>query len=514
MAYTFNGINNLLDQQQSQNNNNIFNQGSGASQGGDAASSGGDGSSSQTKTSTEGEVSSGGGSSGTQQAPKPAAAPKVNSGQAILQKAKNTNLDTGFSKNLVSGVQKSQQDLENEANQYTQAQQGKAQQNLSKEQIQQAESGEVGDFSTVSNLLKGPSAKADQFSSGISSRYQDIDNLSTQGGLQNYLQKHGNENYNSGQAALDSLLLSRDKNYQNDIQAAKAGRSALQSRQSDLEGNLTNQVQGYLDQKAAEAKNNARGVLSQDQQSLLNQLNARVGQYNQNLESSRKNAASDLEARKKQIIGELASENPALSRYLQERDLKIDPMAYYKANNNQYNIGNVAEQGEAQKYNRIMDLLGTGGQALGYKQNNLKGYDFDEQMLRDALKLSAENELVTNPYQDTTPVPGMWEARQKALQDLKDQSRTKRINGLPIGITNRDYNDLVTNTQNAKDIATNLGFFPTDTMSNKANSDTQKVAQELPDNDLKRAIMGSTGASQTAYNQTSSALKKQPKVKF
>lgn len=396
MAYTFNNIDNMLQGQQS--GSNIFAQGQGQGQQDSGGSSGGQSAGSGTKTTTEGTLGSGGPSASSSQ-PQQQATPKVNTGQAILDRAKNTQQDTGFSSNLAQNVKGAQAKLEDEANAYTTNQRAKAQTSLDTADLDRAASGDQYNYQKVSNLLHGgASPKADEFNSGIASGFSDLDALKTRGGLQDYLQKRGGATYNAGQSALDSLLISKDKNYQSNLQDALQARGQLQSRQQELQsGGLRNQIQSFLDTSGQQAKGSAEGYLSKTEKDLANQLSARAQQYNLNRQQEQRIAQENLGSRRDKLVEQLKQQHPEMGTYINSAAQGVDPNKYYKAGEGAYNLQNVAEADEAGKYNRILDLLGKGGQGINAKSGLGDAYTFNEGGLMNDILNSARNLQVTNP---------------------------------------------------------------------------------------------------------------------
>lgn len=384
MAYTFDQINNALGQDQ--NNANIFGQSVGAdgSQGGQSAQSPA-GSGAAPKTSTEGDISAGNAGSSGGAAPKPQVTAQT-SGQAILDKAKKSNLDTGFASNLVNDVKKGEQTLQNEANAYTSAQNQKSSSNLSAADIEQGLTGNSGKFSQVEDMLRGPQKRADQFQSGVAGQFQDIDQIGTQGGLQSYLKKRGNENYTEGQAALDSLLFSRDKNFQNSVQAAKQERENFNKQKLGLESTLQNQAQAKIDESQNAARQDTKKYIDQARQKFQDEAAARVAAENarrQQIEAGAGNQANEdawnvFEPLKAQL-------GAGASPYLEAARKKIDANQYAQHGYTAANTGDVISGQEASRFNSILGLLGQGGSLAANNPAPYQGYSYNKDAYRNAL---------------------------------------------------------------------------------------------------------------------------------
>lgn len=468
MAYTFNQIDDMLNQ--NNNQNNIFSGGDQSGQGGQQQQ-GGTQAQGGNKTTTEGELGAQGSSSSTTAPTTNPAATKQNSGQAILAKNKNTN--AGFSQDVGNKIKQSQADLENEANKYVANQQSKGNYNVN---TGAALAGDQAARSGLEEVLHGPARQADDFRSNISSQFQDVDELASQSGLQNYLKKRGNESYSQGAAALDSLLLSRNPEYKKNVQEAKVQRDILRNRQNELEGAEFKSAQ---QQKIDEARDAARRAAIEDltgrQSALMNSLQEKAAQENAARAALRAqvNTPEQEKAKFNEVKAELAKTNPELAALLNYTDpgtkiklgmgpggggVELDAAPGYKDYklSDYYGFGRdvsaeeMADQGQASQYNLIQDLLGAGGNRLSQSALSDRGSFNKEALQSDLFKRGSEDKAVAD------------QAKAKAEQDAKnaalvkkltakgaDRSKTARIaknlgvgDGVPIGLTDADLDQI------------------------------------------------------------------------
>lgn len=385
MAYTFDQINSVLGQQQAgaNGNANIFGSGGSADtsqQGQSAQSSAGSGEA--PKTTTEGELSAGSaGSSSAAGQPKQTSV--QTSGQAILDKAKQANLDTGFTNKLVGDVKQGETTLQNEANAYTQAQGAKASQGTTAGAIEGALNGNKDNYGQVDSVLRGPAARADQFQSGVTNQFQDIDQIGSQGGLQSYLKKRGNENYTEGQAALDSLLFSRDKNFQSGLLAAKQERENLKGQKQNLESTLQGQAQNNLDAQQQAAKENTQRYIEGQKASFQQSTAAKIAAENARRLGVHNNINQYKDAQTIAAEKELVAQHPEYEQYIPQAQGNIQHNIV--DNYHQADAGDVSSAQDAQRFNNIMGLLGQGGAGLAPAAQPYQDYTFDKGAYQNSL---------------------------------------------------------------------------------------------------------------------------------
>lgn len=358
MAYTFNAINNMLGQENDNGKQNIFNQGS--SGGGDQSSGGG----SQGSQAVEKDV--GGGALGSQnqtsaQPTQQQAKPKGNSAQAIMQKAQKSNMDTSkFTQGIQSNIAENQKNLENQASSFVQNQAARARQGVDSGTVRAAAGGDADAYGRVETTLRAPNTQAENFQFGGNTRFQDLDNMSTQGGLQQTLSKKGPAMYNQGQAALDSMLISKDKNYQKNLLEAKKQRDALRSRQQELEGGSMQQAaQAQINAQEARAREQALAELAAYRGEIESGVDRRMGNYFNLLEQAKQRSGGELSAMEQDLRGEIARENAALGDFVGGANVNEGDFASFNSPFRAREEFYTPES--AQNYNRILDLLGEGG---------------------------------------------------------------------------------------------------------------------------------------------------------
>jgi len=404
MAYAFDNINNLLDPAQQQGGTNIFSSGQTA-QSPDQPQSAAGQSGSAAKTSTEGELSPGGsGSSTTGAQTNSEKATPQSSGAAILEKAKGENYNTEFANKIVGDVKAGQQNLQNQANQYIQAQRSKAPQQLQDQDVEAGLAGDAAARNKVENVIRGPGVNADSFNANVASRFEDIDQIGSQGGLQAYLQKRGGERYNAGQAALDSLLFSRDKGFQDTVAKARAEKQALRQQQADLDANLQRQEQENLNLSQANAKAQAKALLKQKQDAQRAVLQQRADDLGRRFSEDSANVwrFGDQKAAEEynKFAATLSPEDKIRLGMVKDK-VNVTPYAtnkYAADVNKQYGYRNSGTAEQAARYNNILALLGEGGdtvQAGDYagdaQQFNAQGY---QEALRNALAMAPRGNAI------------------------------------------------------------------------------------------------------------------------
>jgi len=394
MAYTFNAISNMLGQENEDGKQNIFNQGSGG------GSDQGGGSSPQSSQTVEKDV--GGGALGSQnqgqaQPGMQQGKPKGNSAQAIMQKAQKSNMDTSkFTEGIQSNIAQNQKKLEDDASSFVQNQTGRARQGVSAENVRAAAQGDADAYSRVENTIRGPGTRAENFQFAGNNNFQDLDNMSTQSGLQASLSKKGPAMYNQGQAALDSMLISKDKNYQKNLLEAKKQRDALKSRQAEIEGGaMQQQAQSQIDAIENQARQDALAQLTGYRGELDRGVDTRMGNYYNYLEQARLRGGGELSSLENELRNEIARENSALSDFAKQAD--VDEGGYLRLNSNQRGRDDFYTSDIAQQYNRLQDLLGVGGKRYTGIDNlgAYSSYDREkmkQDLLNQANKLKAEKE--------------------------------------------------------------------------------------------------------------------------
>ncbi len=394
MAYAFDNINNLLgegsDQQQG---SNIFSSGQTAQTPDQTQSAAGE-SGSAAKTSTEGELSPGGsGSSTTGASTDSNKATPQSSGQAILEKSKNESYAPDFGNKIVGEIKKGGQTLQDQANQYVTAQSTKAPKGVEDADVEGALSGNQDARNKVENVVRGPGVNADQFQTNLDSNFQDVDQIGTQGGLQAYLQKRGDEHYNSGQAALDSLLFSRDKGFQQTLADAKTERQKLRSQQDDLNLNLQRQQQEKLNAAQGEAKAQAQALLRQKQAAQKAVLQQRAddlgGRYSEDLADLGKFGNARAQEEYQRFAASLSPQDKIRLDMMMG---KVNPGSTYAKNkyaadvNKQFGYRNSGTADQASRYNNILSMLGEGGDTVNAGDYSGDAREFDYGGYRDAMR--------------------------------------------------------------------------------------------------------------------------------
>lgn len=394
MAYAFDSIQGLMDENKQQNQNNIFGEGQAATvqptqpQGGAQV---------QTKTSTEGDLgnagsSSNSSSSGGQQAAPTGVAGNQSDRAAFKANAGKTAAPKVF-QDIGGSLAANQAAAQKEANEYTKnATTGyQSAYGYNPQDVREAAAGEEKATKKVSSILNaGPVQAPKEFAFSKDYSEPDARMLSTDAGLKNLLSRGQDPNYTSGMAAFDLGSLRKSDGFQSNV-------NSLQAKAADLD----KQLGGYVSDLPQNVRAIGENLFNTSRQGITTGLGAiRANLDKQNAEElAAKNA--ELERLRKSGI------NPSLADF--EEISKLLPGAQSRANQldegagsfvtpagvnlnkfatirDNYTDRDVIDAGEASKYNNIMNLLGLGGPAYEAAGPLSPTYSFD--------KTGIENEMV------------------------------------------------------------------------------------------------------------------------
>ncbi len=276
MAYAYNSIDELLNNQEQQKQN-IF----GSSQGGNAPQ-GQDGG---VKTSTEGDVGSGGGGSSTPQGQNNnsntvtdeqsqtteagKAAVKANTGKTAQPKVFN---------DIQSQIEANNQKLQDQANSYVSTQKTKQNYAIDNSNIDKAISGDSDQNSKVRSLLNRQTIdNVEAFDPGDVS-VKDSSLVNTNAGLQQLVSRGQGPQYTQGMGAFDLQTLRRTPEFENIISMIRGNEANLEKTARDYTAAKPKEVADYGTANLANAQKASReflGNMSHDLQG-ANEDEARV----------------------------------------------------------------------------------------------------------------------------------------------------------------------------------------------------------------------------------------------
>lgn len=423
MAYAFDKVNDLISNRENQN---IFSNDQSQAQGGQAqpvATS-----QPQVKTTTEGELggassssgSSSSGSSNTQGSSTGMASSAQANQAAFRANAGKTQKSKTFD-DIGGQLAQNQQNLQAEANKYTQDQTAAANSAtaFSGNDIDNAISGDSKAFGKIQRLINpGASTPAPSFVPSKDYNLDDANLLSTDAGLRKLVSRGQDTHYTPGMAAFDLASLRKSEGFDKNVRDLQAQSANLSKAQNDYTNTLPTQAQAYLDQKLKEAAGGISTGLESRYNNLNQQNEAEAKALNDRLAAMRKGGVTgDQLAAFRKSVGDVARKqvegaSPDLINYL-DPSADLSPFVTYRDN---VTAQDMIDAQEASKFNAIMSLLGRG---LTYQAADPLGdlATLDTQ--------GAANELVRNATTAKTEADKKA-ARAKELQEARDRD-TERL---------------------------------------------------------------------------------------
>lgn len=455
MAFAFDNINALLEDQQQKAN--IFGEQPGAAQQGQPEQG-------QVRTEFAAPASSGGVSSGEQIAPPIQPGQKVSQSQIISRNIGKMKAPEELS-NIGSGIKESQQKYQEESQKYLDAaaKAGKSAGSVSQYDIDRAIAGDAEAQAIVGSKLKGGAGVLDTFKTSVEpAKYQKkIETYKDPYSMQAALQQQGlgGQEYTGREAALDAALLRRSpefKNIMNQLGIDIAGLDKAVGTQKDISA----KGQEIADRERAAGLSSARGYLGQaaerikgditkgtqaakdraaavDKSKYVNQdaLNAAISRVaaefpglvvgdryrvpEKALALARNQRTPGLPGKPSTFSpGDTISDQKEYENYVRQVAAGMDPTGYVNVPGVS---GDIVTSEQAQLFNNIMQLLGSGG-SLQTNYGESSGPAFDEiayaNALRDALGLKKETPSMTSTKSKSyegLPSPGQ---RDKEVRDM------------------------------------------------------------------------------------------------
>ncbi len=419
MAYVFDQTNNQLDNSQGDGKQNIF-QNTGPSDQNQAAGQNPQGQ--DVKTSTEGSLdttkSTGGSSTPTAGGGGGAGQSGATGGQRqdVFNKQAQEIKTPGALGNVQSNVAKANSDLQNEANTYEQSA-------GAKDYTGGVNAGDITNaivqgsndaYSKVAGVLNQANPNVEGFAPKTDYRTADSDvrNLNTQAGLQDLMKKEQGAYYTPQEAAFDARLLGKNTGFQQTNQALQAQNKQLQDYATSLY-DPTAGAQAVAQQNAnnawAQQKQGLQGQVQGYQDQVVNDLKAKALAASQNMPQGQalqdiisQQIATEMAKQKAGYSGENTFTGRALNNLSQDTlNRYVDPLTGKQLDFSQYvtpnqidptqqaGWGQFANQDQVNQFNRVLGLLGTGGQQLVMPQTPYSPYNVNTSGLDTALTNAA-----------------------------------------------------------------------------------------------------------------------------
>lgn len=394
MAYVFNRVQAALapdDQQAQQQQTNIFDPNAsqvGISQSGEQPAGG------PAKSSTEGQLdgapSGGGGTSADSQPQQQEAAPDK-------RLARNKTAQPRVVEQAGQQLSAAEKGLQDEANSYVQGYQTKDY-SIGEGDIEKAIGGDADAQTKVSGRLSEAAKAVDPFDPKTDTDIEDIGALSTDAGLDSLLRRESGPQYSAGEAAFDRMLLGRNADFniiRSQLGARQQKLSKLRDDWTGAEGKAK-EAQAANDAQLKAGQDQVRGYLTTQSDTLKKQQEDDAVAENEARKALRLAGGSKMtEAMKTRVLTQLKrlykdSGPNGIGKYLESSG--VDPAAYYAAANDvTWDMG--VDQGEATRWNSIMNLLGKGSADGGEVWSAGRGFGdregFDREGYRGAVESAA-----------------------------------------------------------------------------------------------------------------------------
>lgn len=512
MAYNFSRINAALGSEDPNGKQNIFAQPAEMGQPGDGGSQ-------QPKTEARG--ASAGSSAGGETVSAQPMSQAANS-QAAVQAAQSKAGTPKFTQGLDASLKASQHALQSEADAYTKKYQDQAAgYKVGTDVLDKAIVGDK-DAQAKYTQLSGRTADAtEQFAPETDVVNEDVAALTTQSGLGNLISREaGRGKLRGNEALFDARVLMGAPEFQRIRAALQGQQDQLVKSADDMRTSKTDESQKLLEDSLKAAKDESRGYLETSQTSLMDAQKAEAAAENALREAMRK-GTPEVKAKAQKFydraVRALASEErkrittDSLMPYLKKTG--IDPMKYLQVGKN-VTEKDVIDADEANRFNNIMGLLGTGGDnfsagggAAAGRLNRVGDLQADIQNRAGKLNAGANE----NAAIEKAGLMKMLEGKVANLQAARDQKQLSKgdlayLRGLETesGMKNnmidptKFWNDQAIGLENVIDPRTAR-------LLNKASS-------ELGEQDRYSAGQAGGGFDREAYKQALLAYKGQNKL--
>lgn len=422
MAYVFNAISQQLEDNKSNIFNNQPSEGAGAQQPSQAPMGGG-------------------GATTGQSGPRASKQP-----QPVSTQQQQANINKAAAKaqtpktvgNLQTSLQGAKQNVQNEANQYLQTAQNKSY-DVGKDVLSKAAEGDQTALQNTQQALYGGAGTADQFKPQSQYQFQGIQDIQTDPGIRAMYKKEVGPQYSRGESAFDSMLLQRNPEFQKTRAELLQQQNALTQDVGKLQDTETQEAQKALEANYARDVGNMRTGLEGLGQGILDplskqaeEINARRAGLDINSIAAQREAEEALNIQNQLLPGGKSLLGRA-GMMLQDPGLRssiiggINPQQFIQRGKT-LSAQDLAQQADAEKYNRIMGLLHdqrslqAGGGAGEDISQNIGG--LDEAIKNAAIQArqakDAQQQALLNQMQDS--LGGQAQMRMTSRdQDIMNQ---------------------------------------------------------------------------------------------
>lgn len=338
------------------------------------------------KTSTEGDLGAVKDSGSQQSASDPTPADQ----SRIFSANQGKTSTPGGVYGIRDQIAKNEQALQDKANQYTQDYKTQYDFYQTPQTIEKAIGGDKDAYTQTSQLLNRQMVDpVENRLEGIQDLYvQDMDLLENRAGLQQLASKGKDPRYSQGMSAFDVMLMQRDPAFTGLINEIQAENKALESQLETRPDELRQQAADYGAEALERAQTGTESYLSAAQRNLEAQNQAEADAYNEMLKRiDRDKITYDAgqEAYDQVYKDIMQTYGDRGERFITRERGNFDPMDFATFDEGGYGHRDFVDADEAARFNSIMGLLGSGGEAYTEAAGPGERYSFDTTGLQNTL---------------------------------------------------------------------------------------------------------------------------------
>lgn len=315
--------------------------------------------------------------------------------------------------------------LKKEAEDYMKAEKGRQTYAYDQPTVQRAISGQdQGAFDYIGQLLGTQSAKPVEEFKASDVGVKDVDYLGTEAGMKQLLARGKDPRYTGGMAAFDLRALQKTPGFGQTVRDIQGEQERLQQAVGTTAQDVEGRAGLYGEQQLAGAKESVQGLLRAAQNALVQGNIDEAAMYNQQLQGldvgaiGGEAAAQAAENLRQRISGV----DPYVAGFIDPAS--VDPRAYL-SRGQELGAERFVSADEAAQFNRIMSLLGEGGQAWSESlpvTDAATNYAVDRAALENQLLQEAQRGY--GAYEATTQ--GQIDAIRQAAQARADAEDARR----------------------------------------------------------------------------------------
>ncbi len=341
-----------------------------------------------------------------------------------------------------------QQKLQQEANQYVQNYQNQNY-GVNEADIESAVAGgnqaKLGDI--AQRYAKKNYGAVNQFNPLTDTDIEDVQLLGSEGGVKRLLGREAGSSYTPGEGAFDVSLLRRNKDFNLIADQLQRQQKALSGETSGLKTSKTTEAQAEADKRYADATAALESSLKGREAANIGAATQAASDVNARRAALRQQADQDFIEKNKQAALEAAKRdvlayNPRAERFFNE--LNINPLDYYSVGGD-VGYQDVLTPEQASQFNRIQDILGTGGSMQAgagpgadeaFNQLGLQNYAVNESLARRNQEDKKQQDLI-NQLQNAARTRAQQynvsreDATNKAFKDKQIQIMAE-LAGIPL----------------------------------------------------------------------------------